>query len=96
MVRRVVVLLNLVIILLIGTGCQKEVCDVVTEIVPPTKYPITGGWQGKFGRGSDLPSLHFATHFKTDGQATVEAENPVVILLGTWQLVGDSIKTNYT
>ncbi len=96
MVRQVVVLMNLMLILFAFPSCQKEVCDIVTEIPAPKTYPIPGGWQGKFGRGTDVPTLHFATHFKTDGQATVEAEDPVVILLGTWQLVGDSIKTNYT
>jgi hypothetical protein len=96
MVRQVVVLMNILVFLFVFSSCQKEVCDIVSEVPLPKIYTIPGGWQGKFGRGTDQPTLHFATHFKTDGQATVEAEEPVVILLGNWQLVGDSIKTNYT
>ena len=83
-------------ILLVLTGCQKELCLNNSEITPQPIYTIPGGWQGKFGRNADPPNLPFAAHFKTDGKVTVEADIQPFILLGTWFLMGDSVIANYT
>ena len=83
-------------ILLVLTGCQKELCLNNSEITPQPIYTIPGGWQGKFGRDANPPDLPFAAHFKTDGKVTVEADTQPFILLGTWILAGDSVIANYT
>lgn len=95
MVKEKVALLSTIALLCFVTACQKEVCEIEKEVPAKKTYPIPGGWQGKFGRGTDQPTLHFASHFKSDGKLTVEADDPIVILFGTWQLVGDSVKTEY-
>jgi hypothetical protein len=84
-------------ILTLMTSCQKEIVyDDIDGEPPVIIYTIPGGWEGKFGRNFDPPNLYFATHFKADGTLTVEADEPPVYLFGTWQLVGDSVKSTYT
>lgn len=98
MKKRTSVLCLLILSLtLLVSGCQKEICVISDTIDPPKpKYTIPGGWEGKFGRDTNPPSLPFAAHFKTDGRATVEADTQPFYLFGTWQLTGDSLITNYT
>ena len=78
-------------------SCQKEIVyDDLYDGPSVIIYTVPGGWEGKFGRDTDPPNLYFASHFKADGSLTVEADEPPVYLFGTWQLVGDSVKTTYT
>lgn len=78
-------------------SCQKEIVYEDIDRQPTViRYLIPGGWEGKFGRGTDAPNLYFAAHFKTDKTVTVEADEPPAYLFGSWQLLGDSLKTVYT
>lgn len=96
MIHRIYTVLVLALLILV-TGCQKEIVYEDIDRKPPvTKYTIPGGWEGKFGRGTDLPNLYFAAHFKVDQSVTVQADDPPAFLFGNWQLVGDSVKTIYT
>ena len=77
-------------------ACQKEICYEDLNNKPPLqKYPVPGGWLGKFGQGNDAPNLHFAALFKPEGTVTIEADALPYILFGNWNLVGDSLKTSY-
>lgn len=88
----------ILITLVVGfSSCQKEIVYEDIDRKPTVvKYTIPGGWEGKFGRGTDVPNLYFAAHFKVDKSVTIEADEPPAFLYGSWQLVGDSVKTVYT
>jgi hypothetical protein len=86
---------TLAAVIMLGS-CQKEIVyDDIDHEPPVIIYTIPGGWEGKFGRNADPPNLYFAAHFKIDGSVTIEADEPPAFLYGSWQKIGDSVKTTY-
>ncbi|MET0464619.1 MAG: hypothetical protein ABW007_15745 [Chitinophagaceae bacterium] len=74
------------------TSCSKD----KKNIEPPTPaFDITGLWQGKIGSGSAVPTGSFALEIKAGGKVDRLSDGSV-IGTGTWTLVGDVFKAEYT
>jgi hypothetical protein len=74
------------------TACSKDKKD----IDPPTpEFSIIGVWQGKIGNGTAIPTGSFGLEVKAGGVIDRLSDGNVTGT-GTWTLIGDVFKAEYT
>jgi hypothetical protein len=74
------------------TSCSKDKKGIDA---PASGFDIVGVWQGKIGSGSAIPTGSFGLDVKAGGKLD-RLSDGVVTGTGTWTLIDDTFKGEYT